>query len=1338
MNKLMVKYENNEIIVLDDQKRLTSRPVRAADFADFKMWIESYNHAVNQDDNREPLLSIGRKIFTWLDNDQGWLVEYLKNPTCPFLLEFRIPVHASQEQKAFIEVPWEILAAESGHLAKNPDLKFCPVRRIGEQGKAERTPSKYKLNTVFMAASPRNVRPVLAYEQEESAILSLYAEKSLNMDLFVEESGNLAQLTQLINEVKPVDVVHLSCHGNIEFTPEKTAPYLCLETITGELDTVNADAFEKEYSQNRPALIFLSACKTAETYPNKESSPQIEYDTFTQTIIKRGFPAVLGWSGSVSDHEATRFAGEFYRNLSQAATVEDAVAKARFSLFIPPRNGKEPTESKDWHLARLYLGAQGGGILSAGNDERFERGIDTGVKEFLGKKEKGLEVAGRKEFVGRRRQIQAILKEFSDPNYAGVLIHGLGRQGKSSLAARVANRLHTHETVLIYGKKGDERMYSAYHVLNELKSVANLPTEKRIDELLREIEPNETYLKASLKELLEGPFSGKDHERQAILMVVDDLEKILTAPKSAANIYGVNQAHQATLIAVISAFKEAHTKSRLIITSRYDFDLFDNDTKDIAGLLMKLPLTPMNDTEAEKQYLAKYGAVETTKDQITLEPARVVAACKGNPGLQDLMFNLFINVPGSYLKALQEMENYLMGGDLPEEQKVQDFLQDLALDNILNLLTGGEKGLLQAAALFEIPVPGAVFKAIMNKIGISKSVNYEKRLIGFGILEQYEDLVYPGRKSLLLNNITRPRIEALPSELITDFAGIITETLFSIWCADQKSSRPWICDREIVKFGLMANHSRAVVFCAENCIRGMDNEFLTKEAAVFAVYSISLLENTQESVPAGLYQIASDVCHSTGEVEKAQEYIEKALNNTEADLFTSALSYLQLGRILVQKDNMEEANKALEKSKELFLEAKKYRESAIASGYIARIKVSKGEVDEALKLHQEELDVYEKLGDTRSKAVTLGEIARIKVDKGEVDEALKLHQEIIRVFEKLGDTRSKAVILGDIARIKVSKGEVDEALKLHQEELDVYEKLGDTRSKAVTLGYIARIKVDKGEVDEALKLHQEIIRVFEKLGDTRSKAVTLGEIAHIKEAKGEVDEALKLHQEIIRVFEKLGDTRSKAVTLGEIAHIKEAKGEVDEALKLHQERIRVFEKLGDTRSKAVTLGDIASIKVSKGEVDEALKLHQDRIRVFEKLGDTREKAVTLGDIARIKVSKGEVDEALKLHQEELDVYEKLGDLDGRANTLWNMSKILLRKGDFQKAYEFLAESYQINLKLGRLDGICFVGADLGMLLCRADQKEEGLKILERSREGFLKLGQNESSLQIQEIINEFK
>ncbi len=380
MKNLKIEYNKSEIVVSRSTERINSRSVNPPeDFNKFVQWINEYSLALKQYDNNEKLLKIGREMFTWLNGKQDWLTQRLKNAEPPFFIEFQIPRRSSALQNAFLEVPWELLADEGGHLAKDQNLQFCPIRRIGKESEEKRAPSRYILNTVFMAASPRNARPEhlpeLNYEQEESAILNLYSDKErdINMTLFVEESGNLGQLTNLINELKPVDVVHISCHGNIlseeskpdkeESKPDKLKPYLCLEDLTGDSDRVCSESFAQKLSQNRPSLLLLSACKTSETYVDNGSHENDEYNTFTQSIIKQGFPAVLGWSGSVYDSEATIFAAELYRNLSLSATLESAVTKERCSLFVPPGEITGQYESKDWHRARLYLGSGGGGVI---------------------------------------------------------------------------------------------------------------------------------------------------------------------------------------------------------------------------------------------------------------------------------------------------------------------------------------------------------------------------------------------------------------------------------------------------------------------------------------------------------------------------------------------------------------------------------------------------------------------------------------------------------------------------------------------------------------------------------------------------------------------------------------------------------------------------------------------------------------------------------------------------------------------------------------------------------------------------------------------------------------
>ncbi|MCP4655655.1 MAG: ATP-binding protein [bacterium] len=61
-----------------------------------------------------------------------------------------------------------------------------------------------------------------------------------------------------------------------------------------------------------------------------------------------------------------------------------------------------------------------------------------------------------REFVGRRRELQQVLRAFREPpgeRPAGVLVHGMGRQGKSSEAGG-AQRLPGHTPAVVHGRYG--------------------------------------------------------------------------------------------------------------------------------------------------------------------------------------------------------------------------------------------------------------------------------------------------------------------------------------------------------------------------------------------------------------------------------------------------------------------------------------------------------------------------------------------------------------------------------------------------------------------------------------------------------------------------------------------------------------------------------------------------------------------------------------------------------------------------------------------------------------------------------------------------------------------
>jgi hypothetical protein len=114
-----------------------------------------------------------------------------------------------------------------------------------------------------------------------------------------------------------------------------------------------------------------------------------------------------------------------------------------------------------------------------------------------------------------------------------------------------------------------------------------------------QVKADRASLAYALQEWLESPLKDKP-----ILLIIDDLERILEAPDKSTSITGIQEAFRPALTATPAAFGQAATQSRLLLTSRYDFTAFDDRGVDVAENLLRIGLTPMLQRERIKQWRA--------------------------------------------------------------------------------------------------------------------------------------------------------------------------------------------------------------------------------------------------------------------------------------------------------------------------------------------------------------------------------------------------------------------------------------------------------------------------------------------------------------------------------------------------------------------------------------------------------------------------------------------------------------------------------------------------------------------------------------------------------------
>jgi hypothetical protein len=282
--------------------------------ARLRKWAGQYDRAVRSGDP-SLLLGLGSEIWTWLDGSSwasGWATG-----TGDRLLEIAVDDPGSAAARALLDVPWETLAREGDFLAADPNQTFVVYRSIGRPSDAVPVEAAYRdLAAMFMAAAPEGQQE-LAFEAEEVAILDAIAR--LPMQLVVEESGCRDFLKDRLAQEGPFEVVHFSCHGDIR---PALGPVLALETPEGDLALATAGDIASTLGERKAPLVFLSACRTAESLDDRGDKEKPEAaEPFARALVRAGVANVLGWDGSVYDFDAMLFARIFYRELAEFASV---------------------------------------------------------------------------------------------------------------------------------------------------------------------------------------------------------------------------------------------------------------------------------------------------------------------------------------------------------------------------------------------------------------------------------------------------------------------------------------------------------------------------------------------------------------------------------------------------------------------------------------------------------------------------------------------------------------------------------------------------------------------------------------------------------------------------------------------------------------------------------------------------------------------------------------------------------------------------------------------------------------------------------------------------------
>ncbi|WP_292823074.1 CHAT domain-containing protein, partial [Nostoc sp. JL33] len=751
----------------------------------------------------------GRRLYNWLDGSDRWLQPLLdKYRREGIVLAITSLSSANATSEKLAHLPWEVLHDGVSFLVERVPA-IVPVRWVSDSTVKKLTiegePENRALQVLFMATSPLDVKPVLDFEAEEARILE--ATKRQPLALTVEESGCLSELGYLVDgyDGDYFDVLHLTGHATLQ----DGQPRFITETATGEAFYASAGDIAQELQFRLPKLIFLSGCRTGQA-GNSGSVPSM-----AEELLKSGAKAVLGWGQKVLDPDATAAAAALYQELSAGKQITEAVACTYQTLI--------KNKARDWHLLRLYAAGNLPSSLvtplrTRGRKPAPPLSVSTQFLDPAGK----VKVPTRESFVGRRRQLQNCLRVLSQSTHeVGVLIHGMGGLGKSSLAARLCDRLPNFERVVWVGR------------IDEASLVSRLTEKLDDNEQRKRLQNYDEELKFRLRRV----FQQLHEEAKPFLLVLDDFEVNLE-PRNES--YVLQSEAAEVMKALVWAIRENSTSHRIIITCRYDFEFTQLQH------FYKQPLDALQGADLQKKFsrLTAFGA-ESQVDEALKSQAQKLA--DGNPRLLEWLDKILQNTTVDVAAILKRLA--VDPVELREQVLAKALLEQM--DTTM-------REMLSRGLVFELPVPREALAAVCDTI--PNLEHYISRAVALGLLEVSHD-----------EALRVPRI--LPVQIGSDgeLHKQAAEVLYRLWWEEANTE---IEEQrlEIHRLALLGKEEKKAANIASSLANRWWNQSRFREAVQLCKSTLEITED---------YRVLKEMgyCESqVGEVDQALKHYQQALN----------------------------------------------------------------------------------------------------------------------------------------------------------------------------------------------------------------------------------------------------------------------------------------------------------------------------------------------------------------------------------------------------------------------------------------------------------------------------
>ncbi|MES9520407.1 tetratricopeptide repeat protein [Streptomyces capoamus] len=1204
------------------------------------------------------------------------------------------------DDPGWVDLPWETLTVPgvAGPLVLSEQVELYRTVRRDSEPVAVQIPGPLRI-LVVVASPESGGGELLDYERELSRILDAVDPARAGHGAYVRvlSWGSLAEIRAALEQER-FHILHLSCHA---------APgMLILEDEQGHPDEVDAQRFIGALPADRGVpLVVLAGCSTAldgaphGAQASRELSPAEDEgdphaggtgpdDTteagtegrnragLARALLERGVPAVLAMTEAVTDRYATELAADMYQTLArtQHPNPLTALSNARRTLEQRRRELLKKRDPRagwpEWATPALFLAGPPLPLFDRTHgDEQVTAVPETALEE-------GMVVRKVGEFVGRRAELRRLLAALRDPQRAGVLVHGIGGVGKSTLAAELLHHYNAEHHLIV--PVAAATTLTVDSVLETLRRRLNAHC---LDKDLPETDP----LRRVAIALADASSRWGDRwelVRQVVLprlptlMIVDNAEDLLTPALPG----GGWELADGDLAELLAAWVAASPHTRLLVTSRHPFHLPRRAHK----RLTTHHLGPLSLAETRKLIWRLPGLDALTPTQ----QRRAYADVGGHPRALEYLDALlrggqarFPDIALRMETALEDRgvadpERWMAGvqGDLDKAlaETVTLAVDDILLDSLLAQLDGVPRArrLLEGMAVYRTPVDET------------------------GAAWMLSDLTAPPEPDPAL----RERLEAMNAQITAartagaasdERHGLPPETLIEYEAVSTELRRPpVILDaqaqtalKRLLDLGLI---SPAPAPQDEPGSRptGLTVHHWTADALRRRAHPDTLTAAHQRAAAYWRWRVKVWPQPPTDDITQlieARHHHHQAGDLDQADAVTQHVC-LQLhtwGAWDWEQHLIEET---------LTWFPARSRPATAYTHQLGLIAELRGDYRQAEERYLASLTILEELGDRSGIAGSYHQLGMIAQLRGDYQQAEDHYRASLTIKAELGDRSGIAASYHQLGIIAQLRGDYQQAENHYRAALTILEELGDRAGIAGSyhqLGIIAQLR---GDYQQAEERYRASLTTFEELGDRAGIARSYHQLGMMAQLRGDYQQAEERYRASLTIKEELGDRAGIASSYHQLGVIAELRGDYQQAEERYRAALTIKAELGDRSGIAASYHQLGIIAQLRGDYRQAEERCRAALTILEELGDRAGIAAGYHQLGIIAQARGDYQQAEERYRASLTIAEELGDRAGIASSYGQLGVLRTQQQRPADGVRYTLQALSLELDIGRPPG----------------------------------------------------